>query len=211
VKALYSNTGDDNTAMGVNALYSNTTGEANTVIGADALANNSTGSANIATGIDALFNNTFGSANVAVGPNALGSNTTGNYNIAVGPGAGSNVTTGDNNIDIGNFDPGTSTSTDVAGEANTIRIGIQGTQTATFVAGITGVTVSSPSEVVIDGNNGQLGTVPLTSVQGSVLLMESGIPGPTGYTRVGSTSIAMSSSSKKNKGSSIAVDVYEKN
>ena len=46
---------------------------------------------------------------------------------------GGNLTTGNNNIDI--FDPA------VAGEANTIRIGTQGTQTKTFVAGISGIGV----------------------------------------------------------------------
>jgi hypothetical protein len=64
--------------------------------------------------------------------------------------AGSNLTTGSNNIDIGN--------TGVAGEANKIRIGKVGTQTATFIAGIHGVTVASAVGVVVDVN-GHLGTV----------------------------------------------------
>jgi len=46
----------------------------------------------------------------------------------------------------------------VAGEANKIRIGKTGTQTATFIAGIRGVTVASGLEVVV-ASNGQLGTV----------------------------------------------------
>jgi hypothetical protein len=64
--------------------------------------------------------------------------------------AGSNLTTGDNNIDIGNVG--------VAGEANTIRIGTLGTQTATYVAGIMGKTVPRGTPVFINAN-GQLGTV----------------------------------------------------
>ena len=51
-------------------------------------------------------------------------------NIALGRFAGLNLTTGNNNIDIGNFG--------VAAEDNTIRIGTQGAQTATFIAGISG-------------------------------------------------------------------------
>ena len=50
-------------------------------------------------------------------------NTTGGRNTAVGNLAGEMLTTGDNNIDIGWDVSG------VAAEANTIRIGTQGTQT----------------------------------------------------------------------------------
>ncbi len=46
----------------------------------------------------------------------------------------------------------------MAGDANTIRIGKVGTQTATFIAGISGVTVASAVGVVID-LNGHLGTL----------------------------------------------------
>src|SRR5204863_5760477 len=76
-------------------------------------------------------------------------NKTGAFNIALGDSAGFN-TTGKNNIDIGNEG--------VAGESNTIRVGAVGTQTTTFVAGISGVTVAGGVGVVID-TNGQLGTV----------------------------------------------------
>ena len=68
----------------------------------------------------------------------------------MGTNAGANLTTGSNNIDIG--PPG------VAGEANTIRIGAAGKQTATYIAGISGVTVAGGVGVIIDGN-GHLGTV----------------------------------------------------
>ena len=54
------------------------------------------------------------------------------------------------NIVIGN--PG------VRGEANTIRIGVEGTQKSTFVAGITGATVAAGVGVIIDAE-GHLGTV----------------------------------------------------
>ena len=77
-------------------------------------------------------------------------NTTGSSNIALGASAGQNLTTGSNNIDIGNAG--------VAGESNTIRIGTVGTQTNTFIAGISGVTVAGGVGVIVD-TNGHLGTV----------------------------------------------------
>jgi trimeric autotransporter adhesin len=46
----------------------------------------------------------------------------------------------------------------MAGEASTIRIGMQGTQTATFIAGIRGLTVTGTA-VVVNGS-GQLGVAP---------------------------------------------------
>jgi uncharacterized coiled-coil protein SlyX len=67
----------------------------------------------------------------------------------VGFGAGENLTKGDRNIDIGN--PG------VAHEANTIRIGRVGDQAATFIAGISGVTVPTGVPVIVD-TDGHLGT-----------------------------------------------------
>jgi hypothetical protein len=68
----------------------------------------------------------------------------------LGDSAGANLTTGNNNIDIGNAG--------VAGESRTIRIGTSGTQTKTFVAGISGAAVTG-SAVKINAA-GQLGTAP---------------------------------------------------
>jgi uncharacterized coiled-coil protein SlyX len=148
--ALFSNTsGSANTAVGVNALATNTTGINNTASGVAALTHNN-GNFNTAHGVNALTSNTTGINNTANGYAALASNTTGAGNIAIGKQAGVNLTTGSNNIDIGNVG--------LAGEANKIRIGKTGTQTATFIAGIRGVTVPSGVGVII-GSNGQLGTV----------------------------------------------------
>ncbi len=162
----FNTTGNDNTATGHNALLSNSTGNSNTASGVNALSKNSTGTDNTANGVNALFtnksgidntangsgalfSNRFGSHNTADGFNALYNNATGAFNIALGDSAGFN-TTGRNNIDIGNQG--------MAGESNTIRIGAVGTHTATFLAGISGVTVAGGVGVVID-TNGQLGTV----------------------------------------------------
>jgi hypothetical protein len=150
VAALYNNTtGFNNTATGLLALYYNTTGSNNTANGLSALQNNNADN-NTATGENVLFSNPTGSGNTADGGSALYSNTTGSSNIALGSEAGGNLTTGDNNIDIGNRG--------VAAEANTIRIGKAQTQTATFIAGISGATVTGRAVVV--NNSGQLGVAP---------------------------------------------------
>jgi hypothetical protein len=67
--------------------------------------------------------------------------------------AGLNLTSGISNIDIG-FDV-----VGVAGESNTIRIGTQGTQTRTFVAGIWGTPITGGMAVGVN-SSGQLGVKP---------------------------------------------------
>jgi endosialidase-like protein len=59
---------------------------------------------------------------------ALVHNSTGSFNIALGSQAGINLDTGDNNIEIGNEG--------VGGESGVIRMGTEGTHTATYIAGI---------------------------------------------------------------------------
>jgi trimeric autotransporter adhesin len=150
-RALFNNTsGGFNTASGYQALFSNTTGNSNTATGSFALLFNTIGNSNTATGVGALNRLTTGSSNTAEGQGALHHLITGSSNIALGFFAGANLTTGSNNIEIGNVG--------LASDANMIRIGKVGTQTATFVAGIRGVTVASGIGVII-GSNGQLGTV----------------------------------------------------
>jgi hypothetical protein len=146
----FNTTGTENTATGVDALFANTTGKNNTANGAFALAGNITGSDNTATGEEALENNITGHDNTAAGTLALAGNITGSSNIAIGSNAGLNLTTGNNNIDIGNAG--------VAAEANTIRIGTQGTQAKTFIAGVS-VTGVNGSAVKVN-NNGQIGVAP---------------------------------------------------
>jgi hypothetical protein len=149
-QALWGNIkGINNTAMGSQALTSNTA-DGNTAIGDDSLQNNTEGSENTATGDGALINNTTGNNNTADGSLALQFNDTGSGNIAVGNQAGINLITGDNNIYVGNE------GGDI--ESGTIRIGTEGTHTATFIAGINGATASGGTAVFVD-MNGQLGTV----------------------------------------------------
>jgi endosialidase-like protein len=163
--ALLSNTtGARNTAVGAGALFTNTGGSNNTAVGVDAL-HATTGSGNTANGFDALSQNTTGTANTAVGTASLAINTTGNNNtavgvfallnsngdgnIALGNLAGTNLTSGSNNIYIGHAGSAT--------QNNSINIGVFGTHTATFIAGIHGVNTNGGIPVYIDGF-GQLGT-----------------------------------------------------
>ncbi len=149
-QALFNSTsGGANAANGFNALFSNTTGNSNTANGTKALLGNTTGSQNTANGFNALLLNKTGNGNTAEGAGAL-ENNKGSYNIALGFNAGGNLTTGSDNIDI--FSQG------VAGETNTIRIGAATSQTATYIAGISGVTVPGGVGVIVD-SNGHLGTV----------------------------------------------------
>jgi hypothetical protein len=142
--------GSNNAALGANALTENTTGNSNTACGYNALANSTTGSFNAALGAGAGGDNTTGSSNTACGYNALASNTTGSFNIALGVGAASSLTSGSYNITIGN----TATTT----ESDIIRIGTEGVQTTTFMAGISGATVAGGAEVYVS-SGGQLGTI----------------------------------------------------
>ena len=83
--ALLSNTiGDNNIAIGGNALQNNTTGSNNTANGRAALCSNTTGSFNTANGYHALYSNTTGNNNTANGQLALFANTTGSCNTANG-------------------------------------------------------------------------------------------------------------------------------
>lgn len=163
-EALRLNTADDNTAFGDAALEVNVSGTRNSAFGADALAantgdnnsafgyqalhGNTTGANNAAFGNSALASNTTGQRNVAVGAGALSANTTGSDNTALGNNAGSAVTTGTGNVHIANR--GAATDTRV------IRIGRQGTQRSTFIAGIRGTTVTGGAAVVVN-KFGQLG------------------------------------------------------
>ena len=149
-EALYSDTsGSYNTATGYSSLFSNKTGDNNTAIGYESLYHNSTGNNNTASGYEALFQSTTGFDNTAAGAGALQYVTTGNSNIAVGYQAGYHLTTGINNIEIGNKG--------LASDYNMIRIGVEGLQAKTFIAGIYKTSVSGSAVMV--NSSGQLGVV----------------------------------------------------
>ena len=142
-------TGNSNTASGLNALFFNTNGSNNTAQGVNALLNNTSAGNNSANGAFSLQNNGAGHDNTAHGFQALKGNTSGNNNIAVGSNAGANLTTGSNNIELGANVFG------APAEANTIRIGKQGTQKQVFIGGIFGTPVTGSTVVV--SSTGKLG------------------------------------------------------
>jgi hypothetical protein len=149
--ALSANTvGSVNTATGDVALLANSSGSGNTATGANALAGNTTASNNTADGFAALMANTTGANNTGSGASALLNNTTGNNNIAVGYLAGADLTTGDNNIAIGNSSS--------ARDSGKIRIGTRGIHNGTYIAGISGSTVSGGAAVYVD-SKGHVGTI----------------------------------------------------
>jgi hypothetical protein len=142
--ALSSNTtGSENTGAGYGALGYNTTGSYNTAVGYAAADDVNSGQYNTATGYSALIYDTTGSYNDADGANALDSNS-GSNNIGIGYDAGDNLTTGSYDIDIGNHG--------VAAESDVIRIGVQGTQTDTYIAGIDNDTQTGGTAVYVNSN-----------------------------------------------------------
>lgn len=94
--------GDGNTAIGYNALSSNTTGSDNTAVGDNAMQLNTAGHSSFALGASALRNSTDGNTNIAIGATAMYTTTTGAIeNVAVGYKALYGITTGDANVAIG--------------------------------------------------------------------------------------------------------------
>jgi trimeric autotransporter adhesin len=89
----FTNTGFDNTGVGVGALVASTTGGRNTGVGQEALHNNSSGAANTAGGNQALLYNVSGAGNTGFGYDAVNSNTTGNFNTGFGEFAGATADT----------------------------------------------------------------------------------------------------------------------
>ncbi len=105
---------------------------------------------------------------------------TGSNNVGLGDAAGVDVGAGNNNIDI--LNPGYSADGTTDGSADpttgpSIRIGYEGIQTQTFIAGIYGATTSDPTmnQAVVIDDNGNLGSVDVSSLTGPT-----GDTGPTG-------------------------------
>lgn len=99
-RALNSNTGSSNVAVGATALYTNTSGARSTAIGYSAMYN-SNASDNTGVGTYALLGNTSGASNTAIGSDALRSNTTGAQNTALGYQAAYNNTISNGNVAVG--------------------------------------------------------------------------------------------------------------
>ena len=90
-----------NTALGFQALKSDTTGYLNTAVGEYALLFNTDGLWNVAVGATALEVNTSGTGNVCIGTESMVNNTTGGFNTAVGLDALHNTVDTDLNTALG--------------------------------------------------------------------------------------------------------------
>jgi trimeric autotransporter adhesin len=95
------NTGGFNTALGYEALHSNTTGSRNVAVGSNAIGKNDTTWDNVAVGNFALSSHTAGNGNVAIGSATLLNDSAGLYNTAVGTNTMYENTSGQYNVAIG--------------------------------------------------------------------------------------------------------------
>ena len=115
-------TADNNTAVGTEALAANTTASSNTAFGWNALKSNTTGNNNVAIGAAALDAITAGDKNVAIGVSALGQQNTSNggdtHNVAVGHASGSSITSGTVNTLLGSL-----SGTDLVDGSNNVALG----------------------------------------------------------------------------------------
>jgi hypothetical protein len=158
-QAILSNTtGDSITASGYQSLYSNTTGGNNTANGYQALFSNTTGEANTAIGAYSLYLNTTGTVNTAIGQAALSNNTTGFANTAIGQSSMSTNTTGSNNVAIGQFSLANNTTV-----SSSVAIGINSLASNTIGVNNTAVGSTSLTDNTTGNYNVALGNDTLQS------------------------------------------------
>ncbi|HEX9281283.1 MAG TPA: tail fiber domain-containing protein [Candidatus Udaeobacter sp.] len=155
-----------NTAEGQNALFSLTTGQANTAVGWFSLFSNTTNSFNTATGVGALLFNT-ADENTAVGAAALLFNTIGTRNTAVGAAALLNNTEATENTATG----AEALKNNTTGIVNTAN-GVSALATNTTGNGNTALGFLAGSNLTTGDNNIDIGN--------------SGVPGESATTRIGS-------------------------
>lgn len=138
----------DISVFGYQAMYATQYGYGSSAFGYQVL-RVSSGYYNTAMGVNSMVNATSGSYNTALGAYTLTNLGTGYYNVAVGYNAGSCATVnGSNNIWINHCG--------LAKDSNVIRIGTQGTQKFTQIAGIRDSKVVGGWAVVVDAK-GHLG------------------------------------------------------
>jgi hypothetical protein len=160
-----------NTCVGASAGRALTSGSNNVFAGVGAGQSTLLSTANVAIGGGALtlYTGTALTNNCAVGVNSLGFLLTGAANNCFGQNSGQNYTSSETSnacfVSLG-----------TTGESNVLRLGTQGSgagqQNTCFIAGITGVTVSSAQMVTINSSTQQMGiaTIPtgtVTSVSGT--------------------------------------------
>lgn len=145
--------------FGYNCLNSLTSGSSNTAYGVNSSTTLQDGNFNSSFGEASLYNNISGSYNSSLGFGALSQLTLGNSNVGIGYNSvfqvGANYTTNESsNIVMQNAG--------VTGESNVMRLGTTGSGdgeiNSTFIAGISGVTVSNAEMVTIDTATGEMGS-----------------------------------------------------
>ena len=165
-------TGQDNTAVGYNAMGANTTASDNTALGTSALGLNTTGTYNTGIGRLALYNNTTSSNSTAVGYKALyGTGTTGYDNTAIGREALRDNSSGYRNVAIGMYAMKVATGADVnvcigynSGVALTegtesVIIGYSAGSAQTTAGHNTYIGYSAGGSATVGGNNVMIGSM----------------------------------------------------
>jgi hypothetical protein len=165
----------NSTAVGSQALFSNSTGTANTAVGVQALRNNLAGTDNTAVGRLAA-QNVKGNFNIALGAYALqgnASSATGIANIGIGTTALNNFTTATNNIAIGD-----SAMYGVATATNSIGIG-QSALTVSSGNKNVAIGYESGSAITTGSNNVIIGgytgsTAPISATGSNFIVLSDG-------------------------------------
>ena len=134
------------------------TGQNNTAVGVNSMQENESGTANSCFGYNSLCLNTSGSSNCVFGTGAGNTSTTSNKLCLFGTSAGSSITTGINNICLG-FNAGTSNSPiTITSQSNMMCLG-NNSITNCYIAG--NQTASSPSTVyTMDSTNASVSMFP---------------------------------------------------
>ena len=159
--SVIAGTGINNTAVGANALTSNTTGTYNTAVGSGALRSNVSGDFNMAIGAEALRDNK-ANFNMAIGFRVLYLNTTGNHLTGVGAAALRNNMTAGFNTAIG----ADTMRENTTGEDNTaIGAGaFQNSTTSSFNVAVGDAALGAfNGTTAFDGANTALGSIALAA------------------------------------------------
>ena len=176
--ALDSNNGNDNTAVGDQALVANTTGTGNVAMGTVTLDNNTTGSNNTALGKRGLYDNTTGSNNTAVGYYSSYNNTAASNNTAVGTRAGFTNSLSANNVFVG-YEAGYTHNRGSATNSYNTYLGYYAGRNSTtgventFVGGLAGEDMTTGSKNTILGRyNGNQGGLDIRTASNNVVLSD---------------------------------------
>lgn len=148
-----------NTVIGSRNNFSNMTGDLNTCFGDYSGHALTTGIGNTLIGQGAASTLSTGSNNIIIGSNGLGSSTNLSRCQIIGQGGGANYTGNENNNIIIGYEVN-----GVAAEKYTMRLGggtgtSNGNVNATYVGGITGISTTTTSNVMMVDTGNKLGTV----------------------------------------------------